>query len=402
MGAAGRRLLLWGTVGSVLLAGLVYAFWPKPVPVDLAAVSRGALVVTVGDEGETRVRDIFALSAPVAGRVMRIQADVGDPVTANETVLVEIEPIDPDFLDPRRRAEAEAGAQAAESAQALAEAELAEATAELQFADTELERARELRRANTVSQRELDEAERLAKTRHAAHDRAAANLQMRTHDLARARAQLVSPVETQERAAGGERVALRAPVTGRVLRVPNDSSRVVAAGEALVEIGDPRDLEIVVDLLSADAVKVAAGQRVMVEGWGGEAPLEGRVRRVEPFGFTKISALGIEEQRVNVIIDLTSPPEAWSSLGHGYQVDVRIVLWEGADVLKLPLTALFRDGDGWAVFADVDGVARERGVQVGRRTGLEAQIVEGLADGDLVVVHPGQRVVEGASIAPRE
>jgi len=402
MGAAGRRLLLWGSVGTLLLAGLVYAFWPKPVPVDLATVGRGELVVTVGDEGETRVRDVFEVSAPVAGRVMRIQADVGDPVTANETVLAEIEPIDPDFLDPRRRAEAEAGVQAAESAQTLAEAELAEATAELQFADTELTRARELRRANTISPHELDEAERVAKTRRAAHDRARANLQMRTHDLARVRAQLVSPVETQERAAGGERVALRAPVTGRVLRVPNDSSRVVPAGEALVEIGDPRDLELVVDLLSADAVKVAPGQRVIVEGWGGELPLEGRVRRVEPFGFTKISALGIEEQRVNVIIDLTSPPEAWSTLGHGYQVDVRIVLWEGSDVLKVPLTALFRDGDGWAVFADVHGTARERAVQVGRRTGLEAQIVDGLADGDLVVVHPGQRVVEGVAIAPRE
>jgi HlyD family secretion protein len=211
----------------------------------------------------------------------------------------------------------------------------------------------------------------------------------------------VSPVETHGQDGTRERVALVAPVTGRVLRVPNDSARVVTPGEPLLEIGNPHDLEIVVDLLSSDAVRVAPGQRVIVDGWGGEAPLAGRVRRVEPFGFTKISALGIEEQRVNVVIDFTSPPEQWEGLGHGYQVDVHIVLWEEADVLKVPLTALFREGDGWAVFAAADGRARRRTVRLGRRTGLEAQILDGLAAGERVVVHPGERVVEGVRIESR-
>jgi HlyD family secretion protein len=400
MSATARRAVLWSVVGVLLATGLVYAFWPRPVAVDFAEVRRGPLVVTVGDEGETRVRDVFVVSAPVAGHIRRIEAEVGDRVIANETVLAEIEPIDPEFLDPRSQVQAEAAVRAAESALALARAELNEAAADLEFARAELQRARELHRVKTISQRELDEAERAEKTAVAAVERARAALQVRSFELERTRAQLLSPTETQPRGSR-ERVALRAPVTGRVLRIPNDSARVVAAGDPLLEIGNPQDLEIVVDLLSSDAVKVRDGQRVIVEGWGGPTPLAGRVRRVEPFGFTKVSALGIEEQRVNVIVDLTSPAEESTTLGHGYQVDVRIVLWEDDAVLKVPLTALFRDGDGWAVFAEDDGRARERRVQVGQRTGLEAQIVEGVAEGTNVVLHPGERVVEGVRIQPR-
>jgi HlyD family secretion protein len=400
MGATARRAILWSVVGAALVAGLVYAFWPRPVAVDLAEVRRGPLVVTVGDEGETRVRDVFVLSAPVAGHIRRIESEVGDRAVANETVLAELEPIDPEFLDPRSQAQAEAALHTAESARILAEAELAEAAAQLEFAGAERDRARELHRGKTISQRERDDAERAHKAARAVSERAHAALQMRSSELDRARAELVSPEETQPRGMR-ERIALRAPVTGRVLRIPNDSERVVRPGEALLEIGDPHDLEIVVDLLSSDAVKVREGQRVIIEGWGGATPLAGRVRRVEPFGFTKISALGIEEQRVNVIIDFTSPPEEWTALGHGYQVDVRIVLWEEDAVLKLPLTALFRDGDGWAVFADEAGRARERTVQIGQRTGLEAQIVDGLSEGSRVVLHPGERVAEGVRIQPR-
>ena len=403
MSAAVRRVLLWGVVAAAVGGGLLYAFLPRAVPVDLLQVTRGRLVVTVDEEGETRVRDVFVLSAPVAGRTMRIDADVGDRVVANETVLAQIQPIDPTFLDPRSAAQAEAAVHAAESGKQLAEAELEQATAEHDFATGELARARELVRANTISRRDLDEAERVYKTSKAVVERARAALQMRSFELEQARAQLLSPVETRERrgAGGVDFIPVRAPVTGVVLRVPSQSERVVAAGEPLVEIGDPHDLEIVADLLSADAVKVAAGQRVIIEAWGGDRPLEGRVRRVEPFGFTKVSALGIEEQRVNVIIDLTSPAGQWERLGHGYQVDVRIVLWEGDGVLKLPLTALFRDGDRWAVFAVDNGRARRRDVRIGRRTGIEAEITDGLQEGERVVVHPSDRVADGVLVQAR-
>ena len=401
MSALRRRLIVWGGVGLLLVLGLAYSFWPRPLPVDLAAVARGPLVVTTDEEGETRVRDVFSLSAPLAGRVLRIAVEVGDQVVANETVVAELEPITPELLDVRSEAQAQAAVRAADSALALAEAEVAEATAELEFARTARERATELHRSQTISQQELDEAERAYKTSAAAFERTRAALQVRAFELERARAQLLSPADASGDGAG-PRVRLQAPVTGRVLRVPNESARVVAPGEPLLEIGNPGDLEIVADLLSTEAVKVAPGQRVIIDGWGGDQALDGRVRRVEPFGFTKVSALGIEEQRVNVIIDFASPPEQWSRLGHGYQVDVRIVLWEGDDVLKVPLTALFRNGDGWATFALADGRAQQRAVTVGRRTNLEAQILDGLDAGEQVVTHPGERIADGVRIAERD
>jgi HlyD family secretion protein len=402
MPAAWRRSILWGAIAALVAAGLVYSFRPRPVPVDLMELARGPLVVTVDEEGETRVRDVFVVSAPVAGTTRRIEAEVGDRVIAHETTIVEVRPIEPSFLDVRSRAQAEAAVRAAESASALAEAELERAEADLAFARPEMERARELLGKGAISQREFDEAERAHRSAVAARDRARAALQVQAFELERARAQLLSPSETIEAMGHGRFVPLRAPVTGVILRIPNKSERVVMAGEPLAEIGDPGDLEIVVDLLSADAVRVSAGDRVLIEAWGGGEALEGRVRRVEPFGFTKISALGIEEQRVNVIVDLTTPREQWERLGHGYQVEARIVLWEGDDVLKLPLTALFRDGVGeWAVFVAKNGRAERRRVEVGRRTGLEAQIVGGLSEGERVVVHPGDRIADGVLIAAR-
>jgi HlyD family secretion protein len=402
MQAKWRRSILWGTIGLLIAAGLVYSFRPRPVPVDLMELSRGRLVVTVDEEGETRVRDIFVVSAPVAGRTRRIEADVGDRVIAHESVIVEIQPTEPSFLDVRGKAQAEAAVRAAESANVLAQAELDRAVADLDFARTEVERARELFRKGTISQRELDEAERTYKTAVAARDRARAALQVQAFELEQARAQLLSPDETVESKGEGRFIPARAPVTGVILRIPNESERVVMAGEPLAEIGNPDDLEIVADLLSADAVKVSAGDRVLIDAWGGGRVLEGTVRRVEPFGFTKISALGIEEQRVNVVIDLTSPHEHWERLGHGYQVETRIVLWENDDVLKLPLTALFRDGEGeWAVFVAKNGRAERRPVKLGRRSGFEAQIVGGLHQGDRVVVHPSDRIADGVLIAAR-
>lgn len=401
MNPAWRRWLIWSLLCAALVAGLAYAFLPQPIPVDLATVVRGPLVVTVDEEGETRVRDVYVLSAPLAGRVRRIEAEVGDRIVAEQTVVAEIEPIDPAFLDVRSEAQAQAALRAAEANKALAEAELGEVEAEFEFAQAELQRAQRLIEAQTISEQALDDAERRYKTTRAAVATARARFQVRRFELQRAQAQLMSPVHAQAGHGACECVPLLAPVHGKILRVLHKSEGVVEAGEPLVEIGDPTDLEVVVDFLSTDAVKIAPGQRVIIEEWGGGMALSGRVRLVEPFGITKVSALGIEEQRVDVIIDFTSPPADWQRLGHGYQVEARVVLWQGTDVLKLPLTALFRSGDEWAVFVEEDRRARLRVVKVGRRTGLEAEIIEGVDPGDRIVVSPSDRISDSVRIHSR-
>lgn len=401
MQASQRRILLWAVLGGGILLGLFLAFRPQAVPADLVLAERGELVVTVNEEGETRVRDIFVLSAPVAGRMQRIEIEAGDEVEAGLTVLAEIEPVDPTFLDSRSEAQAQAAVSAAQSSLRLAEAEVEQARANLDFARSELARARELIADNTISERELDEAEKQERTAKAALDTRLAALQVQSFELARAKAQLLSPTQARERGEECDCVPIRSPVDGVVLRVIEESETIVQGGQSLLEIGDPGDLEIVVDLLSADAVSVSPGQRVVIEGWGGPQPLEGRVRRVEPFGFTKVSALGIEEQRVNVIIDLISAPQAWSRLGHGYQVDVRIVLAEAEDVITLPLTALFRDEGEWAVFVVADGRAEKRRVRLGQRNSLAAEVAAGLDAGEQVVLHPGDNLRDGVRVAAR-
>lgn len=401
MTARQRRLALWGTLGVLLVGGLVYAFRPQPVPVDLTTVERGTLTVTVDEEGETRVRDVYVLAAPVSGRMRRIEAEAGDLMEAGDTVIAQIEPVDPTLLDVRTESEARAAVHAAEAARDLAAAEVERAEANLDFARTELTRQQSLMERGAVSERELDAARREFRTARAALATARAALQERIFDLDRARARLVSPVEMRERGEACECIPIRAPVSGVVLRVLRESEGPVQAGEPLLEIGDASELEVVVDLLSADAVKVDAGDRAILEEWGGDGPLEAVVRRVEPYGFTKISALGIEEQRVNVVLDFAEPREEWASLGHGYRVEARIVLWDGEDVLKVPLSALFRDGGRWAVFAVEDGVARLRHVERGRNTGLEAEILSGLEEGQPIVLYPTNRVADGVRVVPR-
>ncbi len=402
MTANGKRLLIWALAALVVAAALAMAFAPRAVRVDLVTLAVGPMLVTVDEEGETRVHDVFSLSAPVAGRVRRMDVHPGDAVVANETVLAQIEPGDPTFLDPRSEAQARAAIQAAESAQTLAAAEVDEAAAEFDFARSERVRARELIIDGTISQRELDSADRAYKATRASLATARAALQMRKFELEQARAQLLSPTDTQARHGECECVPITAPVSGRVLNIVDQSERVVQAGEPLMQIGNPADLEIVVDFLSADAVRVEPGQRVIIDNWGGAEPLAGRVQRVEPFGFTKISALGIEEQRVNVVIDLISPRDAWQRLGHGYQVEARVVLWDADAVLTVPLTALFREEREWAVFAAQDGRARLRRVMIGQSNGLVAELTAGLEAGDQVIVHPSDRVRDGVRIAARD
>lgn len=402
------------TIAGLVLAGivviaLVFAFMPQPVPADMARIERGPLAVTVDEEGQTRVRDVYTVSAPVAGRVLRIEAEAGDPVTEDVTVVATIQPTDPSFLDARSRTQAEAAAKAAEAARTLADADVDRAQAELDFARSELERARRLAERGNVSQATLDRARLDMRTRAARLEEAKAALRMREFELENARALLIQPGEEPDAEGAGDGsggagccVPVRSPVTGRVLRVIQESEGVVAAGAPLIEVGDPTDLEIVTDLLSEDAVRVSEGDEVAIEDWGGEQVLSGVVRRVEPFGFTKVSALGIEEQRVNVIIDFAGDAAARAELGHGFRLDTRIFVWRAEDVLKVPVSALFRHGGDWAVFRVVDGEAVLTPIGIGRRNPLEAQVTEGLEEGDRVVVHPSDRVVDGVSVTPRD
>lgn len=396
-----RRIIFWGIPVLALALALAFAFRPRPADVDLVTVVRGPLVATVAEEGETRIKDIFVLSAPIRGRALRIEIEEGDVVLANETVVAEIEPIDPTFLDVRSQAEARADVETARASLALARAGLVEAKAELDFATAEVERVRTLRASNTVSTRALDEAERNFRTREAAVATAQAMVEMRQSELDGAKIRLLDPREARTRAGTCTCIPIHAPVSGRVLRVLHESEGVVEAGQALVEIGNPGELEVVADYMSSDAVQIEPGQRVIIEEWGGDAPLQGRVAKVEPYGFTKISALGIEEQRVNVVIDMTDPPERWSRLGHGFQVDVRVVLWEDDAVLKVPLTALFRHGDDWAVFIVEEGRARLRPVTTGHEAAFEAEIITGIAEGDTVIRYPNNHVEDGTRVRPR-
>lgn len=397
-----RRIALWTGVGLAVASLIAIASRPRPLPVDIAQVVRGPLVVTLDEEGQTRVRDRFLVSAPVAGRVLRIELEPGDPVLAAESVLATFLPAAPVPLDPRRRAEAEAAVEAAEAVVGQAEALHEQAAAELAHARASLTRMERLAADGVVAADRLDDARLALDTRQEALEAAEFAARDARGRLAVARAQLLrfDPRRIAGSGGGPDAIPIHSPVDGVVLRRLRESEAVVPAGEPLIEVGDLRELEIVTDYLSTDAVRMRAGQRALVERWGGEGSLSGRVTRVEPFGFTKISALGVEEQRVNVVMELQDPVEARGLLGDGYRVETRVVIWEAADEVKVPVGALFRRGDGWAVFAVADGIAAERSVEIGERNREEAQVLGGLEPGEEVVVYPGDSVADGVPVAP--
>lgn len=374
---------------------LAVALRPRPVPADLAPVARGPLAVTVDEEGETRVRERYVVSAPVPGQVLRVELEPGDAVRRGDPVAT-LRPAPAVPLDARSRAEAAAGVEAARARVGQAQAERKRAVPALDLARAELVRHRDLLDRGIASQQAHDAAvaaERAAAEALHAAEFAAATA---TEQLAMAQARLAPTA-----AAAGREIVLRAPADGVVLKRVRESEAVVAAGEALLEIGDPARLEIVSDLLSTDAVRVRPGAAVRIEQWGGETPLAGRVRRVEPSGFMKVSALGVEEQRVNVVVDPEDGGDAWQRLGDGYRVEVRIVIWKAPDVVKVPTSSLLRRGDAWAVFVAESGRARLRTIELGPRNGLEAQVVAGLSAGQQVVVHPSDTLADGSRIAPR-
>ena len=394
-----RKRLVLLLAAAAVVALLAWALRPRPVPVDLAPVERRELTVTLDEEGETRVRSRYEVSAPVAGRVLRIELDPGDPGVAGETVLATFAPADPVPLDPRSRAEAEARARAARASVGQAEARLAQARAELDFAEKELGRRRSLVAQGIESRERLDAAEAEVESRLEAVEAARFAEATARHELEVTRATLV---QGSGGGTGGSSVlTLRSPVSGVVLQRIRESEAVVGAGEPLLTVGDPAGLEIVADFLSTDAVRIAPGQPALVEQWGEPEPLRAVVRRVEPHGTTKVSALGVEEQRVDVVLDLVDPRERWARLGDGYRVQVRVVVWQGDDVLTVPTSSLFRRGGTWEVFAAEEGTARRREVEIGHRNQLHAQVTAGLAEGDRVVAYPSDEVEDGAKIAAR-
>lgn len=391
-----RRRIVVGAVAVALLAGLAYGFYPAPLKVDIAAATRGPLRVTVEQEGRTRVVDRYVVAAPVAGYARRIRFDVGSPIAAGDTVA-ELEPLRAPAPDARSRAEAQARVAAAASNAGAAQQQLSAARADSALAQQELARVRAVRASGYATVADLDRATANAARTQALLHSAEFAAATAAHELAAARTALMYA------AAPGTRglVAVRAPVGGRVLKLPRKSEGPVAAGEALVEIGDPRALEVEVDLLSADAVRVHPGTRVLFERWGGGAALLGAVKRVEPAGFTKVSALGVEEQRVWVIVDITSPRQNWQSLGDGYRVEASFIVWEGSDVLQVPASALFRNGAQWAAYVVEAGRARLRQLRPGSSNGLQTEVESGIAAGERVIVHPDDRVRDGARVESR-
>jgi HlyD family secretion protein len=404
-------MIIWGVMGVAIVVMLIMALAPRPVPVDLETVERGPLMVTLDHEGKSRVRDRFVISAPVAGRVQRIVLEPGDPVVANETILAVFQPGDPALLDSRTRAEAEAIVSAAEAAVRTAQAQRARVQAESDFAEAEVRRLSSLAERRIIADRMLEAAEAEAQASREALEAAISAERAAEYQLDAARARLLEPVDGSD--SGGSRggregaasssssIHLRSPVDGVVLRRLRQSEAVVPMGEPLLEVADPADLEVVADFLSTDAVRMRPGMSVLIDQWGGDGVLRGSVRRIEPAGFMKISALGVEEQRVNIVVDFDDPREAWESLGDEYRVEVRVVIWESDDVLKVPTSSLFRHDAGWAVFAVNGGDAELREVEIGHRTGLYGEVISGLDAGDLVIAHPPETVVEGVSVEQR-
>jgi HlyD family secretion protein len=399
-----RSSMVLAGLGVAAVAALAWvSYRPEPVPVDLAEITRGEMQITVNADGKTRIRDIYEVAAPIAGQAQRSPVAVGDSVIAGETVVAIVQPTAPALLDARSRQQAEAAIQEAEAALQVARADVRKAEEDLSYANTQYDRTRQLVERGVSSLTVLEDVEQRRRIAEAALEAALSSQAMAASSLDRARAELVEPAFDGVGAANEDCcVEIRSPVDGVVLTIETVSERPVQAGQALLSVGAPSDLEIVADLLSSDAVRIEEGARAIVERWGGPNALEARVRRIEPSAHTKVSALGIEEQRVDVLFDLVTPPDDRPSLGHGFAVYLRILEWEEDDVLTVPLSAAFRDNGEWFVFVAADGLAEKRAVTLGHRNGQVAEVLSGLEPGEQVVVHPNDRVADGVPIADRD
>lgn len=399
-----RHILTTGVV--LLVAGaLAIAFWPKPTMVDIGEVSRGTMRLTIEEEGRTRVRDAYIVSTPVAGQLQRVEVKPGDPVIRGETIVAHMRPTNPAALDVRTREQAQAAVNAAQAALRVARADLNAAVANRDLAQTELTRTEQLVKRGISSEAALDRARQTARVAQANVDTSEAAISMREAEIANAQAQLIGFDDPRLAAAIGTRsddIPLYAPADGRILRVIQQSETSLLAGSPIMEIGNiENDLEVVVELLSTDAVQVRPGDAVIIADWGGGTDLTGEVIRVDPFGITQFSALGVEEQRVNAVIAFTSPPADYAGLGHGFRVETQIIVWEAQDTLIVPASALFRSKDDWTVFIVENETAQQRTIEIGPNNGIEAQVTSGLAEGDRVILYPSSGLSEGTNVSER-
>lgn len=396
------RSIVLIVLGLLIVGSLAYvALRQDPVPVDLATVTEGPMRVTVDADGRTRIREVYEIASPIAGTALRSPVRVGEKVIEGETVVARVEPVAPALLDARSRLQAEAGVREAEAALAVAESQVRQAEEDVSLAERQWSRTQRLVSSGVASQSQLEDAEQRLLVREATLDAARSQLSMAESALARAQAALLQPTENGRTGPETCCVELHAPIDGEVLSVDVVSERPVAAGTTLLSVGQPDDLEIVADLLSSDAVGLEPGAQAIVERWGGPHPLEARLRKIEPSARTKVSALGIEEQRVDAVFTLVSPPEDREGLGDGFSVFLRVVEWQADDAVQVPLSALWRDGEDWAVFVVEDGVATRRTVEIGRQNNRTAQVLSGLETGETVITHPGDSITGGTVVADR-
>ncbi|MEM8671111.1 MAG: efflux RND transporter periplasmic adaptor subunit [Planctomycetota bacterium] len=395
-----KRYVAWMLVIGLVLTITLMSVRPRPQLVDRMLVSRGPMDVRVEEDGQTRIREKYIVSTPLAARLSRITLDVGDHVVGDSTVIARLEATDPALLDPRATAQAKARVRAAERKLELARAELVKAEAEVQFAESEMGRVRQMMAGNAASRSQLETREMLFRTESEEARAAGFAVDIAEYELELEKAALLLTSANQE-SDTEMTLSIQSPIDGRVLRIYQESSAVVQAGAPLLELGDPTDLEVVADVLSRDAVRISAGDLVELKHWGGDFALVGRVRLVEPSGFTKVSALGVEEQRVNVIIDLEDPPADRQQLGDGFRVDCEVVIWEEDDVLQVPTSALFRVDGNWNVFTMDTGRAHRKAVKIGQNNGRFAQVLEGLSEGEAVIVHPSDSLEDDSLVKKR-
>ena len=391
-----RRIIGIFTAAVVILILIIYGFKPAPVWVDVAKVKRSALSVTIEEEGKTRVIDRYVVSSPVAAYARRIDLNVGDSITQGQS-LMQLEPLPSAVLDSRSRAAAKARIEAAKSTFDASREQAAAAQAEAELAQLEYDRIVNLCKVQCASKGEEDQALTKLRSSQAMEQSAQFAVDVAHHQLEAAETALAYAGTTNAE----HQLTIASPINGSVLKVLRESEGVVGAGEPLIEVGNPTQLEVEIDVLSSDAVKITTGTKVLFERWGGNEALQGSVRTIEPVGFTKISALGVEEQRVLVIADLNSPTEQWQRLGDGYRVEASFILWQQEDVLTLPASCLFRFKDGWAVFVVEGDTAKRVAVKIGQRNGLSAQVLSGLKQEQQVVTHPSEAVEDGVEVQIR-
>lgn len=390
------RRAFFGALAVGLAFMIVVSFMPKPVVVETATVGKGTLVVTVDEDGKSRVKDRYVVSAPLSGNLARIELRPGDMVKPGQ-VLARLVPLEAPLLDTRSKAEAEARVRAAEAARRQSKAQIERAKAAYSFAKKSAQRAKQLSKDGITTQADTDQALLEERARSAELSSSEFGSKVADYEAQMARAALGA---MSGKKGAADSMDVPSPVAGRVLRVMHESEGVVQAGAPLVELGDPSALEVVVDVLTSDAVRIKQGARTEILRWGG-APLKAEVRLIEPSAFTRLSALGVEEQRVNAIIDLRDPYSKWTALMDGFRVEARIVVWEGQDVLHIPASALFQSGDGFAIFVVEGELARKRPIKIGHNNGLQAEVLEGIAEGARVILHPSDRVVDGARVTFR-